>query len=279
MKKIMTTLALVMALLAVTAGTASASTAGQRNALSSAQSYLRSSAFSKSGLVEQLEYEDFSVRRLAGPSPTYGSTGTPRRSSRPSRTCGRRRSPVRALSSSWSTRASRTLRPCTASTRRTADERHHQHDSAGGRDLRGVLAADDRRRGPQHAERGWHRRGQRADRLDVHWLDRRARHGRITEHPRNTNPRRPRTSTWVTTSDWDDNDRRERLGPDGTIAVWYRHRPGYSLTHHLPNGRVIGPVHDGLANGVREKMRASAYLARVEKPAVNDCLAESTRLE
>jgi host cell surface-exposed lipoprotein len=42
------------------ASSAQASTAGQRNALSSAQDYLHSSAFSKSGLVEQLEYEDFS---------------------------------------------------------------------------------------------------------------------------------------------------------------------------------------------------------------------------
>ena len=38
MKKIMTTLALVTALFAVTAGTASASTAGQRNALDAAPS-------------------------------------------------------------------------------------------------------------------------------------------------------------------------------------------------------------------------------------------------
>ena len=35
-------------------------TVGQRNALSSAESYLRYQAFSKSGLVEQLEYEDYS---------------------------------------------------------------------------------------------------------------------------------------------------------------------------------------------------------------------------
>ena len=42
------------------ASSAHASTAGQRNALSSAESYLRFAAFSKSGLVEQLEYEDFS---------------------------------------------------------------------------------------------------------------------------------------------------------------------------------------------------------------------------
>ncbi|WP_196807603.1 Ltp family lipoprotein [Candidatus Solirubrobacter pratensis] len=42
------------------ASSAQASTPGQRNALRSAQSYLASSAFSKSGLVEQLKYEDFS---------------------------------------------------------------------------------------------------------------------------------------------------------------------------------------------------------------------------
>ena len=35
-------------------------TVGQRNALSCAESYLRSSALSKSGVVEQLEYEEFS---------------------------------------------------------------------------------------------------------------------------------------------------------------------------------------------------------------------------
>jgi hypothetical protein len=36
------------------------STIGQRNAKRSAESYLRLSAFSKSGLIEQLEYEGFS---------------------------------------------------------------------------------------------------------------------------------------------------------------------------------------------------------------------------
>ena len=35
-------------------------TSGQRNALKSAESYLRSSAFSYTGLIEQLEYEGFS---------------------------------------------------------------------------------------------------------------------------------------------------------------------------------------------------------------------------
>jgi hypothetical protein len=41
-------------------GSAQAATAGQRNALSSAESYLQFSAFSKSGLVKQLKFEDFS---------------------------------------------------------------------------------------------------------------------------------------------------------------------------------------------------------------------------
>src|SRR4051794_10117235 len=39
---------------------ASASTAGQRNALDKARSYLQISAFSKKGLKEQLEYDGFS---------------------------------------------------------------------------------------------------------------------------------------------------------------------------------------------------------------------------
>jgi spermidine/putrescine-binding protein len=59
MKKFLTVTIAVLAALSLTSA-AQASTAGQRNALSSAQSYLRSGAFSKSGLVEQLEYEDFS---------------------------------------------------------------------------------------------------------------------------------------------------------------------------------------------------------------------------
>jgi hypothetical protein len=42
------------------ASSAQASTAGQRNALSTAQTYLRYSAFSKSGLVGQLRFEHYS---------------------------------------------------------------------------------------------------------------------------------------------------------------------------------------------------------------------------
>jgi hypothetical protein len=59
MKKFLAVTTVVLAALSL-ASSAQASTAGQRNALSSAQSYLRSGAFSKSGLVHQLEYEKFS---------------------------------------------------------------------------------------------------------------------------------------------------------------------------------------------------------------------------
>jgi hypothetical protein len=59
MKKFLAVTIIVLAALSL-AGSAQASTAGQRNALSSAQSYLRSMAFSKSGLVEQLEFEEYS---------------------------------------------------------------------------------------------------------------------------------------------------------------------------------------------------------------------------
>jgi len=44
----------------IIASSASASTVGQRNALSSAESYLSSMAFSRSGLIHQLEFEGYS---------------------------------------------------------------------------------------------------------------------------------------------------------------------------------------------------------------------------
>ena len=59
MKKFLAVTIVVLAALSLVSS-AQASTAGQRNALSSAESYLRSQAFSKSGLIEQLEFEDFS---------------------------------------------------------------------------------------------------------------------------------------------------------------------------------------------------------------------------
>jgi hypothetical protein len=59
MKKFLAVAIVVLAALPL-ASSAQASTAGQRNALNKAQSYLRVSAFSKSGLVEQLKYDHFS---------------------------------------------------------------------------------------------------------------------------------------------------------------------------------------------------------------------------
>ena len=43
------------------AGAANAETAGQENAIESAESYLEYSSFSRQGLIEQLEYEEFST--------------------------------------------------------------------------------------------------------------------------------------------------------------------------------------------------------------------------
>ena len=59
MKKLLAVTIVVLAGLSLVSP-AQAATAGQRNALSKAKSYLSHMAFSKSGLVEQLEYEGFS---------------------------------------------------------------------------------------------------------------------------------------------------------------------------------------------------------------------------
>src|SRR4051794_36345511 len=59
MKKFLTVTIVVLAALSLTSS-ALASTGGQRNALSSAQSYLSFQSFSKSGLVKQLKFEHFS---------------------------------------------------------------------------------------------------------------------------------------------------------------------------------------------------------------------------
>ena len=59
MKKFLVMTIVVLSALSLVSS-AQASTAGQRNALSSAESYLSHMAFSKSGLVEQLRYEDYS---------------------------------------------------------------------------------------------------------------------------------------------------------------------------------------------------------------------------
>ena len=59
MKKFLAVTIVILAALSL-ASSAQAATAGQRNALSSAESYLQYSAFSKSGLIKQLKFEDFS---------------------------------------------------------------------------------------------------------------------------------------------------------------------------------------------------------------------------
>jgi hypothetical protein len=61
---------------------------------------------------------------------------------------------------------------------------------------------------------------------------------------------------WNTVLDWTDFGTRLRLGPDGTLAIWNRNANGYELIHCLPDGRIIGPVTDAQANGVRRKMTA-----------------------
>jgi hypothetical protein len=59
MKKFLAVTVVVLAGLSLVSS-AGAATAGQRNALSKAKSYLSFTAFSKSGLREQLEYDKFS---------------------------------------------------------------------------------------------------------------------------------------------------------------------------------------------------------------------------
>jgi len=59
MKKFLAIAMVVAAAFSLT-GPASASTAGQRNALDKARSYLQFTAFSKKGLREQLEFDGFS---------------------------------------------------------------------------------------------------------------------------------------------------------------------------------------------------------------------------
>jgi hypothetical protein len=63
MKKIITATLLGGAIIGsiLGAGTANAETTGQENAIESAESYLEYSGFSRQGLIEQLEYEEFST--------------------------------------------------------------------------------------------------------------------------------------------------------------------------------------------------------------------------
>jgi Host cell surface-exposed lipoprotein len=60
MKKIAVALVVVIAALSLT-GSALAASAGQRNAVSTAQDYLAYQAFSKPGLTKQLKFEHFSA--------------------------------------------------------------------------------------------------------------------------------------------------------------------------------------------------------------------------
>ncbi len=59
MKKLLVAVVVAVSALSLV-GTAQASTAGQRNALSTAESYLQYSAFSKTGLIKQLKFEHYS---------------------------------------------------------------------------------------------------------------------------------------------------------------------------------------------------------------------------
>ena len=59
MKNVLAVTLVVLAALSLTSS-AGASTASQRNALSTAKAYLRVQGFSKSGLIDQLDYEGFS---------------------------------------------------------------------------------------------------------------------------------------------------------------------------------------------------------------------------
>ena len=76
MKKLLTATVLGGAIVGslLGAGAANAETAGQENAIESAESYLEYSSFSKSGLIEQLEYEGFtSAQAQYGADTAYGS--------------------------------------------------------------------------------------------------------------------------------------------------------------------------------------------------------------
>ena len=129
MKKFLAVAIVVLAALRWSSS-AQASTAGQRNALNKAQSYLRPYRRPPSPASSSSSSTTASPPRTpAGPSPTSGSAGTRRPSRRPSRTCESHRSPARALSSSSSTTASRTPRPRTASGKPTTS--HTPGRSAG----------------------------------------------------------------------------------------------------------------------------------------------------
>ena len=96
MKKFLAVTIVILAALSL-ASSAQAATAGQRNALSSAESYLQYSAFSKSGLIKQLKFEDFSDSEarwaVAHVRVSWNAAGRQVGQAVPA---GRRRSPARA---------------------------------------------------------------------------------------------------------------------------------------------------------------------------------------
>jgi len=75
-------------------------------------------------------------------------------------------------------------------------------------------------------------------------------------------------SDWETITNWTHYKRpssvyKLRSGPDGTIAFWHCDSRGYTLTHHLTNGTVVGPVGPFLyANDARKAMVAERREAR-----------------
>src|SRR3954463_7562872 len=82
-------LSTVLSTLSLTATSAQASTIGQREALGAAKDYLSFQAFSRAGLIHQLEspYGDlFSHANAVGASTTPTPTGTPRPLRLPRRT-------------------------------------------------------------------------------------------------------------------------------------------------------------------------------------------------
>ena len=164
MKKIITATLLGGAIIGSLFGAASANaeSAGQRNAVRSAESYVDMTGFSRSGLIEQLEYEDFSAA-----DATYARRsrrrGLERRSGRerpelPRHDLVLQVGPDRAARS---TRASPRPRPHTVPTWRTGAEQHKptqlSYRSSGG--TRTHHLDRGRRRCPDSGDqpRGWWR--------------------------------------------------------------------------------------------------------------------------
>ena len=96
MKKFLAVTIVILAALSLAASSAQAATAGQRNALSSAESYLQYSAFSKSGLIKQLKFEDFSDSEARWAVAHVRVSWNAQAVKSAKQYCGCRRSPARA---------------------------------------------------------------------------------------------------------------------------------------------------------------------------------------